>query len=517
MINTKVKRAAIYARISKADPGVDKVENQINELRKLAEQYHYEVVGEFTDDDITAYKGASHRPGYVAMINGLKDKKFDVVMATEPQRFTRSSPTELEILLVECIKAKAVVHTRSAGIQDPKDSTAVALMQIMDVVGGLEVASKIERQKARNRADLAKGLPTKGLRPFGWEKDRITIRKAEAKIIQDAYSAILERGEGISQTARRWNKAGIATDAMKRPRKSRVYGDVRLPSGTWTPTTVKQILLRARNAGILLSDGVEMPLSQIQPIVSRDDFEAMQIALKSESAPSGPKPRYLLGGLIQCTCGQRMHATTSHSKRAGGPLHRYKFYVCGQRLGNDKSHVSISVRIADEVVRDWVVENIGMDLDEFPSLNRLQLDRVNEAIIRLREEESRATDLLIKDLGDRAQLLGRLTQIKQEKSELESSKAELLSSAALNSALLSFQEKMLKLPKHVSDREVDEILAEGYAAWDALPFEDKRAILKGGYEIQVGSGGRGHERVTVTSKNPKSTSKRKKAKAKAVK
>lgn len=506
MKTSDVKRAAIYARISKSDPGVDKVENQIVELRKLAQQQGYEVVAEFSDDDISAYKGKSVRPGFIALINGLKDKKFDVVMATEPQRFTRSSPTELEALLVECLRANAVVYTKTAGIQDPKDSTAVALMQIMDVVGGLETASKIERQRARNRADLAKGIPTKGLRPFGWEKDRITLRESEANIVREAYAAVLERGEGISQIARAWNRRGIATDAMKRPRRSRIHGDVRPPSGTWTPTTVRQILLRPRNAGVLMAEGAELPLSKIQPIVDRQDWEAMKIALSTTPTTAGPKPRYLLGGLIECVCGQRMHATTSHSARKGGPAHRYKFYVCSQRLGNDNRHVSIQLDIAETAVRDWIVENIGLDLDDFPTLNREQLDRVNEKMAALQQEESLATDMVLSGLGDKAKIMGRLAELKQNKLELEDEKAELLSAAALNTALLSFQEKMAKLSKDATNKEIDEVLSEGYKAWDELSFDDQRAIIRGGYRITVASGGRGIDRVSVTSKVDKGLS-----------
>ena len=186
MDTPSVKRAAIYARISKADSDVDKVETQIAELKELAKSCGYEVVAIHTDDDISAFKGATTRSGYIGLIDGLKNHAYDVVLATEPQRLTRGSATDLDLLQAHCVKAGAFIHTRSAGVQDPATATTKALMQIMDVIGGLEVETKIERQKARTRADLAAGIPTKGLRPFGWEMDRITIREAEAVHIRDA-------------------------------------------------------------------------------------------------------------------------------------------------------------------------------------------------------------------------------------------------------------------------------------------------------------------------------------------
>ena len=212
MTISKVKKAAIYARISKADSDVDKVENQIAELRKLAKSSGYEVVAVFEDDDISAYKGKSVRPGWAQLLKAIEKKQFEVILATEMSRFTRGSSAESDVFTATCVKAGAVIHTRSGGVLDPNSPSALAMVQIMDVLSGLEVALKIERQKARNRADLAMGKPTKGLRPFGWEIDRMTIRQEEAKHIRRAYKDILDKGESVWAIAQKWNKLGIKTE-----------------------------------------------------------------------------------------------------------------------------------------------------------------------------------------------------------------------------------------------------------------------------------------------------------------
>ena len=43
----------------------------------------YTVADVFEDDDITAYKGKVNRPGYISMLSGLREGRFDVVMATD--------------------------------------------------------------------------------------------------------------------------------------------------------------------------------------------------------------------------------------------------------------------------------------------------------------------------------------------------------------------------------------------------------------------------------------------------
>ena len=70
--------AAIYVRVS-----TDKqtVENQVRELRQIAERRGWEVVEQYSDAGISGSKGRDGRPGLDLMLNDAKRRKFDVVMA----------------------------------------------------------------------------------------------------------------------------------------------------------------------------------------------------------------------------------------------------------------------------------------------------------------------------------------------------------------------------------------------------------------------------------------------------
>lgn len=503
MTKNSVKRAALYARISKSDPDVDKVENQIAELRLIANSSGYEIVAEYEDDDTSAYKGQTLRPGYVSLINGLRDSLFDVVMATEPQRFTRGSASELEVLAYELTKSNAVLHTRSAGVQDPSKITTLALMQIMDIIGGLEVASKIERQRARNAADINKGIPTKGLRPFGWEKDRITVRESEAEHIRSAYKAILEEGISVWGISQHWNSIGLKTDSMLRPRKSRTTGKVEVPSGIWTTTTVRQLLIRPRNAGILTSDGIEMPISQIKPIVSREDFEALKIAIRGESKIAGPKPKYLLGGILECPCGARMNASKSNSQRPGKPRHEYQIYRC-RLYGFDKSkkHATIQLKTADAATRDWIVEDIGLGITKVKPTTPAALLPIKTRIAELRAEQDRISELYAEGLGDKQKLTGRLRSLKVEIAENEVVYAEIVGGLGMENALDDFRRALAKLDNLAADDEINFELAKGFVAWDSLSIDQQRSIIKSHYSVGLTSGGRGADRLIFKATKP---------------
>jgi DNA invertase Pin-like site-specific DNA recombinase len=81
------KRAAIYVRVS-----TDKqtVENQVRELRQIAERRGWEVVKEYHDAGISGAKGRDKRPGLDEMLKDASRRRFDVIMAWAIDRLGRS-------------------------------------------------------------------------------------------------------------------------------------------------------------------------------------------------------------------------------------------------------------------------------------------------------------------------------------------------------------------------------------------------------------------------------------------
>jgi DNA invertase Pin-like site-specific DNA recombinase len=81
------KRAAIYVRVS-----TDKqtVENQLGELRQIAERRGWEIVEEYHDAGISGAKGRKDRPGLDRMLKDAQRRRFDVVMVWAIDRLGRS-------------------------------------------------------------------------------------------------------------------------------------------------------------------------------------------------------------------------------------------------------------------------------------------------------------------------------------------------------------------------------------------------------------------------------------------
>ena len=81
------KQAAIYVRVS-----TDKqtIENQLRELRQIAERRGWEVIHEYHDAGISGAKGRESRPGLDQMLKDAQRRRFDVVMAWAIDRLGRS-------------------------------------------------------------------------------------------------------------------------------------------------------------------------------------------------------------------------------------------------------------------------------------------------------------------------------------------------------------------------------------------------------------------------------------------
>ena len=96
----KPKRAALYVRVS---TDAQTVENQISELREVAERRGWQVVEIYKDAGISGAKGRDQPPGLDTMLKAADRRKFDVVMAWAIDRLGRS--------LIDLFGALSVLHT----------------------------------------------------------------------------------------------------------------------------------------------------------------------------------------------------------------------------------------------------------------------------------------------------------------------------------------------------------------------------------------------------------------------
>ena len=81
-------RGVIYARYSSDNQREESIEGQLRECKEYAEKNDIQIIGTYTDRALSAK--TDNRPDFQKMIKDSADKKFDVVLVWELDRFARN-------------------------------------------------------------------------------------------------------------------------------------------------------------------------------------------------------------------------------------------------------------------------------------------------------------------------------------------------------------------------------------------------------------------------------------------
>jgi len=193
----KAKRAALYVRVSTDHQSV---ENQVRELKEVAERRGWQVVETYRDAGISGAKGRDKRPGLDAMLKDASRRKFDVVMAWAIDRLGRS----LKDLL------GTIDHLKEVGVDlyldqqniDTTTPTGKLLFQITGAFGEFERSMIQQRVRAGLKVVKDKlARDGKFISKAGKVRRKLGRPGAEPDKIERARQE-LAKGIGIGKVAR---------------------------------------------------------------------------------------------------------------------------------------------------------------------------------------------------------------------------------------------------------------------------------------------------------------------------
>jgi hypothetical protein len=261
----------------------------------------------------------------------------------------------------------------------------------------------------------------------------------------------------------------------------RVLNEREVPApkgGTWIPSTITQMVRSRAVLGYVEHDGKLVlgedgnPVRR-EPLVSHETQQRAVAALGQGRRPTNRKfGTALLSGILHCDkCEYPMHVfrqdakggkcehakagtecpAGSESCRGGKKMHRYSYYRCGSKTGNNTARTcnasSIRLEQADTTAEDNFLAEIG-DVD------RMERVRV-----------SGGDDRLIADLTHRIQdLTARLAESDDDDDDI--------------SADISRLKAERKAAKSTGDRWESRSLGETYAeAWHRMDVHERRALM----------------------------------------
>lgn len=441
-----MERAVVYTRISRDAAGQQAgVRRQEDDCRALAARNGWTVTKVFLDNDTSAYSGTP-RPGYQAMLAAIRAGRVDVVIVWHVDRLYRRV-ADLEEYITTCQPANVPTFAVQSGPLDLTTPSGRMVARQLGAVAQYESEQKGERQRRANLQRAQEGRHFGTRRPFGYERDGVTVREDEAQAIRDACRWILD-GVAQAEVARRWNAAGHRTPQA---------------GNEWTAPVVNRTLRTARLAGIktyrgeVVRDQLGEPVPVEWPaVVDRDLWRAVQAKLTEPGRQSWPSSnRLLLSGVAVCDqCGAFIH---SGGTRNGS--HRY-------RCSNMGGHVYRKAEPVDDYVEAL-------------------------AVARLRQPD--ALDVFgTKTLGDDpAEIRAELAELQQREDAMAEAFADgSVTIGQLKAANKRAQERRAELEARLpapGSPTLAELTAapDVAAAWEALDVETRRLVIDTLMEVRL--------------------------------
>lgn len=314
----------IYTRVSKDPDGTStSPAAQYEECSRLAEDHGWFGVEHISDVDRSAWSRSTHRPGFHAVVQGIRDASIDGLVVHHLDRLLRQS-RELEEL-IDAIESQTRGRFPIYSVHGDLDlSTSDGRFQarILVSVAQKESDDKSRRLKLVLGQKAREGKQHGGRRPYGWSEDRVTLDPDESSALLDCIGHLLNGEKSLVECAR---------DLGKRP------------------TTLKQILVNPRLAGLRTHHGQVVHVGEWEPLIDHQTHELL-VNLLSRPAHENHTTalKHPLIGLLVCgVCGRRLGSRTNYTKGKGSVRkYRCRKDIGGCGLGIDAAGVEQAVEAA---------------------------------------------------------------------------------------------------------------------------------------------------------------------------
>jgi site-specific DNA recombinase len=401
-----MKRAVIYARVSKQREESVSIEAQIEQCTVRAAQLGATVVRVFLDDGISG-REARNRTAFLQAKAFCEAANVDFFVTWSTSRFARNL-MELFQSQAELREIGTRLECLNADVDDETDAGFISKVfnGAMDEMYSRQVARDTLRSQKKAAAE---GYYTGGGVPFGYmtvkegKRSRLQLDPAEAPIAAKVFELCLA-GNGAQAIALRLNEAG----QLRRGRR-------------WGKNTVSYMLKNELYIGVRTFNKTHRRSRKDKPreqwvrvashpaLVSSDDFERVQ-AMLEERTPhhehgGTPRSTFLFVGLAQCAiCSERLQISTG--KGRGGTL--YSYYGCmGHKKGAPRC---LARKVRADLFDDWLLGEILDQVITPPVMLQAMQDLAGAGAAWIREREAQRAKI-VADMRDQESRRDRLFEL----------------------------------------------------------------------------------------------------------
>jgi site-specific DNA recombinase len=392
-------RAAIYSRFSTDRQDLHTIADQLRVCSEWAKREGAMVALTFADEGISG-AAIGNRPGFIAAMRAAQNREFDVLVAMDLSRLSRSQGD-----LAKTVDRLKFVGIRVVGVQDGFDTTRDGHELVSGLSGiiGQEFRRMVARKTHSALQSRALNKRAAGGKPYGYRSTAnadgtkgLEVVPAEAAIVRAIFDDYGARSS-LKAIASDLNRRGVPSPGANWKRTTRRV------DGKWLMSGVRAILTNEVYLGRMVwnrSQWVKDPdsgkrMRRERPQSEWVTHEAPELRIVSDAAwklvqdrmavrasvypisaartARGGRPKFLLSGLLVCAeCGSRFTISG---------INRSQRYICSSHTNGGSHACSNGIHVARQLVEDKI---LGPTIRELLSPEAVAL--ASETIQRLYRE-----------------------------------------------------------------------------------------------------------------------------------
>lgn len=316
------------------------------------------VAGELFEDGLSAWKKDVHRPGWERVLARLESGESDGVCVWNTDRLLRRSNDLAKLIELGDAGYRVLSAQGEYNLADADHRFVLRILVAQAEKQSDDAQRRIRRRLATLREhgvahfrgrtfgfggrDLT-WTPPEGFDPETdeWPQVSPEVVGRERAALRSGTQALLV---GVSQNvlAAEWNASGVRTVNGKE----------------WVAVTVRLVLLRPRNAGVIEHEGQVVGRMPGEPIVDPEEFERLRAMFTARRRGRRPGQVYVGSSLVECgLCGKGLSGRPHNGTYRDTGAKRRQYACVKKRGGCGK--VAADARAVDTELRKFTVRRLS--------------------------------------------------------------------------------------------------------------------------------------------------------------
>lgn len=391
------KVAAGYIRVSsnmQVEEGVS-LNHQRLRITQFIQDNNFEMYDIFEDAGISGFSNdlfdnpkSIKRQGMMQLLNAIKHKKINVVIATKNDRLGRDQ-YEKNLIKRQCRKNDIQIiyldqpHL-NAGSDEPMDRLMDGLMDLLDEFYSLNLSKDMRKTHSL----IAKeGLYTGGRVPYGYKLNTVVDKEGKTRkgyVKDEAFAPTVQLIFDLYEEGLGFTRIANHLTEINAPRVE----------GRWTHQNVSIILKNENYCGRVWNryeskrkegkwkDKSEWVYGEgnFETIITKEQFQRVQELMEKRAKNTNRERKvdydnrgagiYALTGLVKCSCGRNMSVNRSSSSRSKTVNYYYscprnKSLPAKEKCSNNVNVAKIDFLVWKELCKFLTPDNIISKINEF--------------------------------------------------------------------------------------------------------------------------------------------------------